>query len=185
LTFRVCDYSLVQDVLNTQSRPSSHLTRCDRPPLVVMSNFGNEKHTRLAMASFRKLFEPLALNNVNPDASQRVVLVCYDEVESCFQIRHYIFNKVCKERTLTRQPNSGVDVEDESRAKLSFARRATNLAGNMSQGIFLHATHEIAGRSFQDKVCLREVGPRLKLELKKVEEGLCTGTTLYDAGLHT
>ena len=48
LTLKVAEYSLIRDVIASQARPRIPQNAFKTAPLVVLNNFGNEEHMRLA-----------------------------------------------------------------------------------------------------------------------------------------
>ena len=59
---------------------------------MVLNNFGEEAHQKLATITFQNMFPPINVRKVKLSTCQRVVLVDYDAKAKRFQFRHYSIN---------------------------------------------------------------------------------------------
>ena len=195
LTLRIHEYSLIRDVLSTQQRPRAPQTMWLGPPLVVMNNFNSPaaskedaEHLKLATVMFQNLFPTINVATTKLSSCQRVVMLEYNPETSRISLRHY---------SVAAQP-TGVTKNLKTllqRKQLPDMGRLTDVSeflarsayGSESEGEEADATRvEVdaggkrgSGGPKQSRIRLSEVGPRLELEVVKVEEGLCGGRVLY------
>lgn len=195
LTLRIHEYALIRDVLSTQQRPRAPQSMWLGPPLVVMNNFNSPdapkkdtEHLKLATVMFQNLFPTINVATTKLSSCQRVVLLDYNPETSRISLRHY---------SVAAQP-TGVTKNLKTllqRKQLPDMGRLTDVSeflarsgyGSESEGEEADATRvEVdaggkrgSGGPRQSRIRLSEVGPRLELEVIKVEEGLCDGRVLY------
>ena len=202
LTLRIHEYSLIRDVLSAQQRPRAPQTMWLGPPLVVMNNFNSPnaskdeaEHLKLATVMFQNLFPTINVATTKLSSCQRVVLLEYNPETSRISLRHF---------SVSAQP-TGVSKNLKSllgRKQLPDMGRLTDVSeflsrsgyGSESEGEDADAskvevetgggrrsgkTSAAAAGPRQSRIRLSEVGPRLELEIVKVEEGLCDGKVLY------
>jgi ribosome biogenesis protein SSF1/2 len=65
VTFHIETYSLVKDVLAMQSRPKSPGLEFQVSPLVVLNNFGKEKHMALVATVLQNMFPAIKVTKVD------------------------------------------------------------------------------------------------------------------------
>jgi len=192
LTYRISSYAHAADLAASHARHRAPESAFRAPPLVVLNNFGTEPHMKLAAITFQNMFPPINVNTVKLTACQRVLLVDYNKETGRFRLRHYAIaaRQVGVNRRLRRLltervvPDLGgcADVADflargtgeasDSEGEDGAAARVT-----LAQGV--RGAGNEAGA--QSSIRLQEIGPRMDLELLKVEEGLCSGAVLYHA----
>ncbi|GIL68240.1 hypothetical protein Vafri_21490, partial [Volvox africanus] len=190
VTMRVHSYSLMRDVQAAATRPRMPVNAFKSAPLVVMSGFSGDDTLRLVTTMFQGMFPALNVQRTKLSTCQRVVLLSRDKESGIIRLRHYSIavapsglRKTVKALLSNREvPDLGTfrDVSEfvtksgygsESEGEDAEASRVT-LAQNMGRG-------NVAAR--QSRVRLHELGPRLDLELVKIEEGLCDGAVLFHA----
>ncbi|GFH07587.1 brix domain-containing protein, partial [Haematococcus lacustris] len=139
---------------------------------------------------FQSMFPSINVAKVRLAACQRVVLLALDKATGVIRLRHYTISlapsglrkglKGLLQRSSLPDMSSMQDVAEfmtrggygsESEGEEAEASRVT-LGQDLGKG-------NAAGRA--SRVRLHEVGPRLELQLMKVEEGLCSGAVLYHA----
>ena len=196
LTFRVESYTLASDVAAAQRRPYSAgegLWQC--APLPILSNFNPELlHQKLASTLLRNAFPTIDPAELKIATCRRVALFHQQPEDDggALEMRHYAIKAAptgvsrgvkkllrgAKLPSLGRyadvaeymqrgggySSDSGAETDDEERVQLpqDFVGRGTT-------------------RGQQVGIKLHEMGPRLRLSLVKVEEGLCDGAVLYHA----
>lgn len=198
LTFRIDQYSLAVHVRATQRRPHVLQNRdLDEPPLLVLNNFSasganDEKAIKLVAETFRHSFPPLDVTQARLSSLKRVLLVNRDPKSGKIHLRHYalkvqpagLSRPVRKLITKRRVPKL---------AKLSDVSQLMD--GSAPPGVFssdseMEGANEFARvtlpqavknlrKGASSTVKLVEVGPRLTLELVKIQSGLCDGAVLY------
>jgi ribosome biogenesis protein SSF1/2 len=196
LTFRVHKYTLAREVAAAQRNPRAPPNAFLSPPLVVLNNFGDAPHQKLATITFQNLFPPINVRKVKLSTCQRAVLIDYDKATGRFQFRHYTISaaptganrRLRKLLTSRAAPDLGAltDVSDffkgnggVSDASDSEGEDAVNARVDLAQDY-----NRVAHANTNSRVILQEVGPRMELELMKVEEGMCEGRVLYHAYVH-
>ena len=196
LTFKVNKYTLAREVAAAQRNPRAPQNAFLSPPLVVLNNFGDAPHQKLATITFQNLFPAINVRKVKLSTCQRAVLVDYDADADKFQFRHFSINAAPTgtnrhlKKLLTKNsvPNLGrlTDIGE-------FFEMGTN-SGNMSEfsdsegedAVNARVTlsqdyNRVAKANTTSRVKLQEIGPRMEMELVKVEEGMCEGRVLYHA----
>lgn len=194
ITLRIHAYSLVRDILASQQRPRAPQSMWLTAPLVVLNNFNSTEaskedgeNLKLATVMFQNLFPSINASTTKLSSCQRVVLLDYEPSTKRVQFRHYSVaikpSGVSKnlKLLLSRKnlPDMGrlTDVSEfltksgygsESEAEDAEASRVNIESGSKS-----------VVESKQSRIRLYEVGPRMELEIIKVEEGLCGGKVLF------
>jgi ribosome biogenesis protein SSF1/2 len=196
LTFKVNKYTLAREVAAAQRNPRAPANAFLSPPLVVLNNFGDAPHQKLATITFQNLFPAINVRKVKLSTCQRAVLVDYDKESNKFQFRHYSINAVPtginrhlkKLLTKNKVPDLGrlTDIGDFFEAGAnsghmsefsdSEGEDAVNARVELAQDYNRHSRANTTSR-----VKLQEIGPRMEMELVKVEEGMCEGRVLYHA----
>lgn len=193
LTFKIKEFSLMREVAAAQRHPRNPDNAYKSPPLVVLNNFGSDAHMKLALVTFQNLFPSMQVRSVKLATCQRVVLVDYDAEANIFRLRHYTISatpagasrRVRKLLSKREIPDLGRlnDVAEFVNSALSDASDSeaddVRPEVELSQNFIGRGNHE----NIQSTVRLHEVGPRLDLELLKVEEGVCEGMVLHHANV--
>jgi ribosome biogenesis protein SSF1/2 len=87
LTFKVNKYTLAREVAAAQRNPRAPQNAFLSPPLVVLNNFGDAPHQKLATITFQNLFPAINVRKVKLSTCQRAVLIDYDKTTGRFQAR--------------------------------------------------------------------------------------------------
>mmetsp|Transcript_11785 Transcript_11785/g.15953 ORF Transcript_11785/g.15953 Transcript_11785/m.15953 type:complete len:481 (-) Transcript_11785:197-1639(-) len=185
LTLGIKEYTLSGDIAATARNYSAPPSIFKTPPLVVLNNFVGEKHLRLAAVVCQNMFPSINVKAVKLATCKRVVLLDYDSETGVIHFRHF---------HITAQP-AGVSkrihrlaVRGSTPNMSGFNDIADYLAGGASDSEGEDTAAKVVlpqdiGRantaSTQSSLKLRELGPRLELELVKLEEGVCMGQVLY------
>lgn len=190
LTFKIHEYSLIADVVKSQSRPRSHKDLFDNPPLIVLSGFGTgEQHLKLTTIMFQNMFPAIDINTVKLSSCQRIVLLNYNKDTKLIDFRHYsiklqpvgVSRRVRKFVQSHKVPDlrSLQDVSDFlTKAGYGSESEADDEAATVNLPMDLDRVNRSSNKS---AVKLQEVGPRMTLQLVKVEEGLCAGAVIFNA----
>ncbi|OAE22687.1 hypothetical protein AXG93_2675s1200 [Marchantia polymorpha subsp. ruderalis] len=155
---------------------------------VVLNGFGTtEEHLKLIQIMFQNMFPVINVHNVKLATCQRVLLLNYDKKTKCIDFRHYSISaqpvgvtrsirKLVQRKKLPDLGGLG-DVSEfvtrsgyGSESEVEDEASKVQLADEFGKGN--HASQQSA-------VKLHEVGPRLKMQLVKVEEGLCSGGVMF------
>ncbi|EDO34519.1 predicted protein, partial [Nematostella vectensis] len=191
LTFKVSQYSLAKDVISLLRRPKTIGSQFKRPPLLVLNGFTTDTlPMKLMTTMFQNIFPSINIHKVHLGDIQRCVLLNYDSDTKTIELRHYNIQAVpigmsrgVKKLIQTKIPNmarledisdyvlgggcgygSESEAEDPEDSKVTLPQSVPG-RGNI--------------KSQKSAIRLTELGPRLTLQLVKIEEGLCSGEVLY------
>lgn len=190
LTFRICQYSLVKDIVSSLKRHRMHESQFTHHPLLVLNNFGGDgMHVKLMATMFQNLFPTINVYKVGLNTIKRCVLINYSPASQTLEVRHYSIKVVpvgmsrgIKKLLQEKFPNMN-RFEDIS----ELLQKGANLSDSEAEQDGDHNITELpqnyAGRgnlkAQQSAIRLTEIGPRLTLELVKIEEGMCDGQVMY------
>lgn len=189
LTFKIHKYSLAADVAQSQLRPRCPPDLFKNPPLIVLSGFGTgEEHLKLITFIFQNIFPAIDINTVKLSSCQRIVLLNYDKETKLIDFRHYSIrlqpvgvSRRIRKFVQNHQVPDLRNLQDVS----DFVTKAGY--GSESEGDDEAATVNLSsdiGRinraSTKSAVKLQEIGPRMTLQLLKIEQGLCAGDVLFN-----
>lgn len=205
LTFRVHQFSLSKHVQKLQRRPVNTNTLTASPPIVVTNNFGDATappQIKLMRITFQNLFPAINVANVKLKDCRRVVLfhlVDGDNENQRVELRHYAIkatpvgvDRKVRRLIQTKIPNLN-KVQDIADYITGTANATTSVdAASDSEPEDGAAVVELAqnyagrGNKGQSKSALKlvELGPRLSMELIKVEQGLGEGNVMFHAFVH-
>ncbi|CAL2029589.1 unnamed protein product [Caenorhabditis brenneri] len=196
LSFKVKQYSLARHVVNCQKRPVATDKLFKSSPLVVMNGFGDggQKHLSLVQTFIQNMFPSINVDTIQLGNLKRCLVVSYDEETDEIQMRHYAIRVVA----------SGLNksVKKLMQAEKTMGKNIPNLStykdisdyflnpGQLSDSEFEGDQQEVelpqdisegrgCGLGQKSNVRLHEIGPRLTLELVKIEEGIDEGEVLY------
>lgn len=210
LNFRVHRFSLGKNVRAVQRRPYTSEAAYQHPPVVVTNNFGDAKtaplQVKLMRITFQNMFPAINVATVKLADCRRVVLfhlIEDDQGKQIVQIRHYAIkatpvgvNRKVRRLIQTKIPNLSKldDIADYITGTTQDGHAApAATSGNVSDSepedetshVVLSQGYSGRGNKKNTKSALKlvELGPRLALELIKVERGLGGGDVMYHAHL--
>ncbi|KAJ1172560.1 hypothetical protein NDU88_004405 [Pleurodeles waltl] len=190
LTFRVTQYSLVKDVVSSLKRHRMHEQQFTHPPLLILNNFSLPgMHIKLMATVFQHMFPSINVHKVNLNTIKRCVLMNYDPDTQLIEFRHYSLkvvpvgmSKGMKKLLQEKFPNMS-KWEDISELLVKGANLSESEAEQDEEHNITELPQVYAGRgnmkAQQSAVRLTEIGPRMTLQLLKIEEGLNDGNVLY------
>uniref|UniRef100_A0A452HBZ5 Brix domain-containing protein n=2 Tax=Gopherus agassizii TaxID=38772 RepID=A0A452HBZ5_9SAUR len=190
LTFQVTQYSLIKDVVSSLKRHRMHEQQFTHHPLLVLSNFGlQQMHIKLMATMFQNMFPSINVHKVNLNAIKRCLLISYNADSQLLDFRHYSLkvvpvgaSKGLKKLLQEKFPNMS-RLEDISELLAKDINLSESEAEQDGTHNILELPQVYAGRgnmkAQQSAVRLTEIGPRMTLQLIKVEEGLNQGNVLY------
>ncbi|KAG7736452.1 hypothetical protein KL923_004659 [Ogataea haglerorum] len=208
INFKIHEYSLCKDVARYQKMPKSVSKSGPEflnPPLLVMSGFTNpkeaEQHEKLMVTMFQNMFPPISPQNTKVSTIKRVLLLQKDKQTGLIDLRHYVIDtklvdvsknvkKLVKvhKKTNKKLPNLS-KVDDVADIILDpYAQAGFTSDSEVEEDAVVEVKEEVAvktkgaaeeGGKRKKAVKLTEIGPRMKLELVKIEEGVCDGKVLY------
>jgi ribosome biogenesis protein SSF1/2 len=156
--------------------------------LIVLSGFGSQElHLKLATIMFQNIFPAIDINTVKLSTCQRLVLLNYNKDTKLIDFRHYSIrlqpvgvSRRIRKFVQNHQVPDLRNLQDVS----DFVTKAGY--GSESEGDEEAATVTLSsdlGRvnkgATKSAVKLQEIGPRMTMQLVKVEEGLCTGGIIF------
>ncbi|SAM01410.1 hypothetical protein [Absidia glauca] len=190
LSFRIHEYALAKDCLALQKNPRTNENDYHHSPLLVLNNFKQDgKEFKVMTAMLQNMFPPLDVQTMQLNQAKRVLLYNYNEDTGMIDFRHYSIgvkttgvSKSIKRVITTNLPNLG-DFEDISDYVLKEAVISESDVEDGPESTVTLA-QDLAGRNHNRKneqraIRLHELGPRMTLELVKIENGLCDGEVLY------
>ncbi|VDP09348.1 unnamed protein product [Soboliphyme baturini] len=178
LTFRVHEYTINRDIVSSLKRPHVNRKLYLHFPLMIINGMkSSEEHLKLTQIAFQHMLPSINVNTVKLKNIRRCVLLTYDKETKMIQFRHYAIkvvptgvSKSAKKLLRRKVPDLGryKDISD-------YFIKPENLSES-----------EYEGDGAADEVelpqnILIECGPRMKLELLKIEDGMCDGSVLYHA----
>mmetsp|Transcript_42686 Transcript_42686/g.100174 ORF Transcript_42686/g.100174 Transcript_42686/m.100174 type:complete len:400 (-) Transcript_42686:2882-4081(-) len=196
LQYRVHRFSLAADVAASLLRPHSPSGgEFATPPLLVLHGFSkNDKQDQLATVMFQNLFPPIDVGKLNIKTCRRIVLVHHDKTLGRTHIRQFAItatptgmSRVLK-KLLRATPNAKLgaklsQLEDISQLldRDGYSSESGAETDQENEAVTLPQDYKGRGarKSQQCAIKLIELGPRLELELLKIEEGVCEGNVIY------
>ncbi|KAL9261635.1 Peter Pan-like protein [Drosera capensis] len=188
LTFKIHQYSLASDIAQSQLRPRCPQDLFKVSPLIVLSGFGTgEEHLKLTTNIFQNMFSAIDVSTVKLSSCQRILLVNYDKVKKLIDFRHYsirlqpvgVSRRIRKFVQNHQVPDlrNLQDVSDfVTRAGYGSESEADDEAATVSLASNLDRVNKSSTKS---AVKLQEIGPRMTLELVRIEQGLCCGEVIF------
>ncbi|KAF2315437.1 hypothetical protein GH714_039241 [Hevea brasiliensis] len=155
---------------------------------IVLSGFGSgEQHLKLTTIMFQNIFPAIDINTVKLACCQRVVLMNYNKDTKLIDFRHYsirlqpvgVSRRIRKFVQKHQVPDlrSLQDVSDfVTKAGYGSESEADDEAATVTLASDLGRVNRASTKS---AVKLQEIGPRMTLQLIKVEEGLCSGSVIF------
>ncbi|KAG7504556.1 hypothetical protein JOB18_011945 [Solea senegalensis] len=190
LHFQVLKYSLVKDVVSTLKKHRMHEQQFTHHPLLVLNNFGCDgMHVKLMATMFQNMFPSINVHKISLNNIKRCVLVNYNPETEEIEFRHYSLKVVpvgmsrgVKKLMQERFPNMS-KLEDISELLMKGANLSESEAEQDGEHNITELPQVYSGRgnmaSQQSAVRLTEIGPRMTLQLMKIQEGMGEGDVLY------
>ncbi|XP_065829296.1 suppressor of SWI4 1 homolog [Oscarella lobularis] len=189
VTFRVLSYALMSDVLSSLKKPRTAPNQYKKPPMLIMNDFPTEttKHMKLLATFMQNTFPTINVQHVKLSEIQRCVLMHYEEETGTIEYRHYNIRAVPV--GISRQVGKLIKSRVPNLSRYEDISEYV-LGGNASESEFEDAEdarvplpQAMPGRGNatlqQSAIRLTEIGPRLCLQLVKIESGLCDGEVLF------
>ncbi|KAL2556685.1 Peter Pan-like protein [Forsythia ovata] len=188
LTFKIHEYSLAADIAQSQLRPRCPKDLFLNSPLIVLSGFGTgEQQLKLTTIMFQNIFPAIDVNTVKLSSCQRIVLLNYNKETKLIDFRHYsirlqpvgVSRRIRKFVQNHQVPDlrNLQDVSDfVTKAGYGSESEADDEAATVNLATDLGRINQASAKS---AIKLQEIGPRMILQLVKVEEGLCSGGVIF------
>ncbi|XP_030741523.1 suppressor of SWI4 1 homolog [Echinops telfairi] len=195
LTFRINQYTLVRDVVSSLRRHRMHEQQFAHPPLLVLNSFGpHGMHVKLLATMFQNLFPSINVHKVNLNTIKRCLLINFNPDSQELDLRHYSIKVVpvgasrgMKKLLQEKFPNMS-RLQDISELLATGAGLSESEAEPDGEHNITELPQAIAGRgnmrAQQSAVRLTEIGPRMTLQLIKIQEGVGEGNVLFHSFVH-
>ncbi|KAM8845077.1 suppressor of SWI4 1 homolog [Spinachia spinachia] len=190
LHFKVLKYSLVKDVVSSLKKHRMHEQQFTHHPLLILNNFGSDgMHIKLMATMFQNMFPSINVHRISLNNIKRCVLLSYNPETEEIEFRHYSMKVVpvgmsrgVKKLMQERFPNMS-KFEDISELMIKGANLSESEAEQDGDHNITELPQVYSGRgnmaSQQSAVRLTEIGPRMTLQLTKIQEGMGDGNVLY------
>lgn len=193
LSFKIHSFSLARDVISKLKKQMVYEEAFKNAPLVILNNFSGEgMQLKLIASTFQNMFPTINLTTINLSTIRRCICLNYNTTSKTIDFRHYAIKVVptglsrgVKKLVQAKVPNlskcqdisefftkptvSESEAEDDETSHVTLPQKLSS-RGN-------HANSKSAIR-------LYELGPRITLQLIKVENGLLDGEVLYHEFVH-
>ncbi|XP_015428489.1 PREDICTED: protein Peter pan [Dufourea novaeangliae] len=193
LSFKIHSFSLARDVVSMLKKQMVYEELFKNSPLVVLNNFSGEgMQLKLIASMFQNMFPTINLTNVNLSTIRRCLCLNYNTTSKTIDVRHYAIrvvpvglSKGVKKIVQAKIPNlSKCDDFSEflTKGTVSESEAEDDPANHviLPQKLSSRGNHA----SSQSAIRLSELGPRLTLELIKIEDGLMDGEVLFHEYVH-
>jgi len=191
MTFKVKQFSIAKDIINFQKRPEDVRSGAQSAPLVILNNFGEEQENQLMGAMFQNMFPSLPVKTIKLSQCARVCLWNFDDTEEEIEMRHYRIKaspvginrnikRVVKGKkipNLAKYKDISEYIDDKGYIT-SDSEREDNDDNRMILPQNYSGRHNKA--SHKSAIRLKEMGPRMTLQLIKIQEGVDDGQVLYN-----
>lgn len=189
LTFKIHEFSLAKDVVSSLKKQIVVEEAFKHSPLLVLNSFSGEgMQLKLMASTFQNMFPTINLTTIDLNTVRRCVLLNYNPTTKLVDFRHYNvkvapvgISKGVKKVVQGKIPNlsrcndiselltksallSESEMEDDPNSHVTLGQKIIS-RGNVESG--------------KSAIRLTELGPRLTLQLIKVEDGLLDGEVLY------
>jgi len=182
LSFRILKYSTCLDIIKSQTHPISPSTEFLNPVVLIRNGFyasSEAPQVDLMNVTFKEMFPPIPVEEVNLDNCKRSVLVDYNADSDTVEFRHYLIQSYVPglqkkiSRIIQKNESNLGDYKDISECLIDDESDKEALPVVDTRIEFNPEKQNIK------KITLKEIGPRVTLQLIKVQEGLCIGKTHY------
>ncbi|PSN30520.1 Suppressor of SWI4 1 [Blattella germanica] len=189
LTFWIQNFSLGRDVISMNKKQYVFDKLYKNSPLIVLNSFSGEGlHMKLMSSMFQNMFPTINIRKVNLSDVRRCVLLNYNPDTKYIDFRHYAIkaipvglSKGVKKIVQSKVPNLGrlQDISEyiTKSGQLSESEAEDDETSHVTLPQKLASRGNMA--SAQSALRLFEIGPRLTLQLMKIEEGLMNGEVLF------
>lgn len=190
MTFRINNYTLARDVRSSLKRQVTYEKQYHNHPLLIMNSFtGEDKGVQLMESMFRNMFPSININKLKLNSIRRAVLLNYNQDTKTIDFRHYTIKVVpvgmsrgVKKIVSSKIPNLGK--YDNVADFLMKGGAASESEGEDDEASHVTLPQPLSSRGNvtagnESSVRLVELGPRMTMQLLKIEDGLMDGEVLY------
>ena len=186
LTFRISSYTLLKDVISLIKRPTGFKKTHESAPLLIMNGFDESlPHHKLLTTTFQNMLPAVNVKKVQLNTLKRCLLFnC--TADNTIDVRHYSIsatpvgvNKAIK-KLLKKVPDLSKYADISDFLTNGYFSESDGEDGPDSQVVL---PQKLAGRgnlkSNRSAIRLTELGPRVSLQLVKIQDGVGEGEVLY------
>ncbi|CAH1108757.1 unnamed protein product [Psylliodes chrysocephalus] len=194
LTFKIHNFALARDVISSLKKQRVVDAAFKHSPLIVLNSFSGEGlHFKMMATMLQNMFPTINLPKVDLNTIRRCVLLNYNPTTKLIDFRHY--NIKIAPVGVSRGVKKVVQGKVPNLANCNDITEFFTRAGMMSESEaeddpqnHVVLAQKIASRgnveSGKSAIRLSELGPRLTLQLIKIEDGLLDGEVLYHELIH-
>ncbi|KRZ38394.1 Suppressor of SWI4 1 -like protein [Trichinella pseudospiralis] len=197
LMFRVLEYTLAKDVVSALRKSVHSKWQPNFAPLLIFNGFDNDtnNNVKLTHTMFQTMLPSLNVDSIKLNNIRRCVLFTYDKETEEIEFRQYAIkvvpsgvSKQAKVFLKNKVPDLGrhQDISDFfiQPQCLSESEQEGEVEGNVVE---LPQEINAPGCKNATEVAVRliEMGPRLRMQLIKIEEGISNGPVLFNRFVQT
>ncbi|XP_061704222.1 protein Peter pan [Cydia pomonella] len=189
LTFKIHNYSLARDVVSSLRKQYVMMKAFQHAPLIVLNSFSGEgMHMKLMATMFQNMFPTINITTVKLKNIRRCVLMNYNPSTKIIDLRHYVIratpvglNKGTKKIVQGKIPNLNRCKDMSEFFDKAALLSESEFEDDPASQVLLPQALASRGAAQDSKSALRlyELGPRISLQLIKVEDGLMDGEVLF------
>ncbi|XP_020215348.1 peter Pan-like protein isoform X1 [Cajanus cajan] len=188
LTFKIHEYALAADIARSQLHPRCPKDLFKNSALIVLSGFiSGDLPLRLTTNMFQNIFPTIDVKTVKLSSCQRILLLNYNKDTKLIDFRHYSIrlqpvgvSRRIRKLVQTHQVPDLKNLQDVSDFVTKAGYGSESEADEEAATVTLSSNIGRVNRaSTKSAVKLQEVGPRMTLQLVKIEKGLCSGEVLF------
>ncbi|XP_026498518.2 protein Peter pan [Vanessa tameamea] len=189
LTFRIHNYTLSRDVISALRKQYVISRAFQNAPLIVLNSFSGEgMHMKLMATMFQNMFPTINITTVKLKNIRRCVLMNYNPSTKLIDFRHYVIratpvglNKGTKKMVQGKIPNLNRCKDMSEFFDKAALLSESEFEDDGTNQVELPQRLCARGAAARSRSALRlvELGPRIALQLIKVEDGLMDGEVLF------
>ncbi|XP_063635506.1 protein Peter pan [Cydia splendana] len=189
LTFKIHNYSLARDVVSSLRKQYVMMKAFQHAPLIVLNSFSGEgMHMKLMATMFQNMFPTINITTVKLKNIRRCVLMNYNPSTKIIDLRHYVIratpvglNKGTKKVVQGKIPNLNRCKDMSEFFDKAALLSESEFEDDPASHVLLPQALASRGAAQDSRSALRlyELGPRISLQLIKVEDGLMDGEVLF------
>ena len=197
LSFRLQSYALNNQIRSSQKNKLDYMLALKHAPLVVLNNFDDtsKRHMKIASLTFQAMFPAVNVRTVKLIDCKRVLLIHLDQENDVIEFRHFLVNTESRgasrevKRLVTSQiPNlshvndiSDVILGDVAIGYATSDSEFEDESACVNIDLRKKLKKPVVGATSQSAVKLTEIGPRMTLQVYKVQDGVFDGEVQYHA----
>ncbi|KAI0987186.1 hypothetical protein GJ496_004137 [Pomphorhynchus laevis] len=192
IKFRITQFINVQDIRKSTQKPVTDQSLFNAAPMLILSKSPelaktkSAKESKLVSTVFQRSFPSFNVDTVKINQVRRCVLL-YQESPHLYQLRHYaikckLSNKV--NSAVRRLVNNRLPPDLSTCSDISdYVYKPCMSESEDDENVDLpQDINRLQKEGSQSAIRLKEIGPRLNLELIRIEDDVCQGNRLWPPG---